>query len=185
MELTDAFSAGWAATAENVATVRATLGCNVRRLREHRSATQEELAQRSSVGRDAIAKIERAREEPRFATLVRLAVALPASVLELLSGLPGRQPGLDDLDESLWLPFTVERSLGEVVAHNVRRERHRLGVSQKALAQAAGVTTSVVGHLESRKREPKIITLIPVGLALDAPLLFFLRGYPGPIIKAV
>lgn len=180
---TDISGSIWAPTAENVALVRATLAANVRRERDRRNTTQEALAKASGVGRDTVASAERARHEPRLETLFLFALALPSSLVEMLRGLPGREPDPHELSAAAWEPLIEPLSIGAIVARNIRDERLRSGMTQKVLGCAAGVARGTVAALEAGEREPKVITLIPVAVALDVPLIFFLRGYAGPIVN--
>lgn len=48
--------------------------------------------------------------------------------------------------------------------------RHRRGMTQKELAQAAHLTQSVIARLESKKAIPQLDTLIKVAMALECRL---------------
>lgn len=49
----------------------------------------------------------------------------------------------------------------------LRRERERLGLSQEALADRAGVDRTEIGKLERGTREPRLRTLVKIYRALD------------------
>lgn len=49
-------------------------------------------------------------------------------------------------------------------------ERHNKGMTQKELAQAAGLTQSVIARLESKKATPQLNTLLKVTAALGCNL---------------
>jgi transcriptional regulator with XRE-family HTH domain len=60
-----------------------TLGSVLRRLREERSETQEDLAHEASVTVAALARIERGQSNPRWSTVTSIAAALKISLPEL------------------------------------------------------------------------------------------------------
>jgi transcriptional regulator with XRE-family HTH domain len=62
------------------------IGRNLRRLREDRLLTQEELAEAAGVSRDQVSRIERDEVDPRFRTIRKLAGALDADPRELTRG---------------------------------------------------------------------------------------------------
>ena len=49
-------------------------------------------------------------------------------------------------------------------------ERHNKGMTQKDLAQASGLTQSVIARLESKKATPQLNTLLKVTAALGCNL---------------
>jgi transcriptional regulator with XRE-family HTH domain len=60
---------------------------NVRRLREERGLTQEQLADAANLHLDHISKIENRRREPRLRTISKLARALDAPAGPLFEGI--------------------------------------------------------------------------------------------------
>jgi len=60
------------------------LGRNLRRIRERRELTQEEVAHRSGVHSTEVSRIETGKRDPQISTLERLADALEVSPGELL-----------------------------------------------------------------------------------------------------
>lgn len=69
---------------------------NVRRLRERRGSTQEELAREARVAPRYVQEVERARTNPTLAMLVRIAGALevdPRRLLRPAAGLVVSPPG--------------------------------------------------------------------------------------------
>lgn len=60
---------------------------NLRRLREKRGISQEELGDLCGLHRTEVSLLERGGREPRLATLVKLATALDASVADLSNGI--------------------------------------------------------------------------------------------------
>ena len=63
---------------------RAVVGRNVRRLRESRGMTQEQLAFEARIDLTYVGGIERGRRNPSLMVMVRLAEALEAELKELL-----------------------------------------------------------------------------------------------------
>jgi transcriptional regulator with XRE-family HTH domain len=62
------------------------IGRNLRRLREDRLFTQEELGEAAQVSRDQVSRIERDEVDPRFSTIRKLARALEVDPHELTKG---------------------------------------------------------------------------------------------------
>jgi transcriptional regulator with XRE-family HTH domain len=62
------------------------IGRNLRRLREDRLLTQEELGEAAEVSRDQVSRIERDEVDPRFSTIRKLARALEVDPHELTKG---------------------------------------------------------------------------------------------------
>jgi transcriptional regulator with XRE-family HTH domain len=61
------------------------------------------------------------------------------------------------------------------VAENVRRHRVRAGLSQKALAEASGVSLRMIGAIERGATSVSTATLDRIGLALHATLTDLVR----------
>ncbi len=61
------------------------IGARVRKVREGRALTQQEVARRAGLAMDAMSRIENGYRKPRPSTLQRLAVALDVAV-ERLTG---------------------------------------------------------------------------------------------------
>ena len=60
------------------------LGRNLRRARERRDLTQEQVAERSGVHATEVSRIEAGKRDPKVSTLERLAAAVEVSPGELL-----------------------------------------------------------------------------------------------------
>jgi len=63
---------------------RERVAIRVKRLRERRGMTQEQLAERAGISRTYLARLETARQDPTLGTLEKLAKALKVKVTELL-----------------------------------------------------------------------------------------------------
>jgi transcriptional regulator with XRE-family HTH domain len=59
------------------------IGKNLRRVREERLMTQQEVATAADLNLSTIMRIENDRVEPRFSTIRRLAIALDVNAREL------------------------------------------------------------------------------------------------------
>ena len=59
------------------------IGKNLRRVREDRLMTQQELADAADLGLSTVLRIENDRVEPRFSTIRKLAKALDVNAREL------------------------------------------------------------------------------------------------------
>ncbi|CRK58127.1 FIG01000794: hypothetical protein [Alloactinosynnema sp. L-07] len=57
----------------------------------------------------------------------------------------------------------------EVIAHSLRRERERIGLSLSELAKRAGIAKSTLSQLESASGNPSVETLWALGVALNVP----------------
>ncbi len=57
----------------------------------------------------------------------------------------------------------------EVIAHSLRRERERTGMSLSEVAKRAGIAKSTLSQLEAGTGNPSVETLWALGVALDVP----------------
>ncbi len=60
------------------------IGPNLKRLREERLMTQDELGKAAGIGHDQISRIEHDKVDPRFSTIKKLAAALGVEPQELV-----------------------------------------------------------------------------------------------------
>lgn len=56
------------------------------------------------------------------------------------------------------------------IIDRLTEERHKKGMTQKDLADASGLTQSVIARFESKKAVPQLNTLLKVVAALDCDL---------------
>lgn len=66
----------------------------------------------------------------------------------------------------------------ETFAHNLRKERKRLGLSQEALGFRCDLNTSEVSRLERYQRDPRLATMVKLAKALEIPPAKLLDGIP-------
>ena len=79
------------------------LASTVRTLRLRNGFSQRELAQRMSVPRTYVSKIENEKATPTLSSIQKLAVALNVTVADLIA--PGEASRCDEADELMRLPF--------------------------------------------------------------------------------
>ncbi|HWG08568.1 MAG TPA: helix-turn-helix transcriptional regulator [Solirubrobacteraceae bacterium] len=85
------------------------------------------------------------------------------------------------MGERHWRPTAENaRAIRECVAQNLRRERLRAGLSQAALAETSGVGRDTIARLEAARREPRLVTLVPLAFALNVSIHVLLAGLPRP-----
>lgn len=58
----------------------------------------------------------------------------------------------------------------EAIGKRIRKARRALDLTQEQLAEAVGVSTSFIGHIERGTRVPSIQTLFAICRALDCSL---------------
>lgn len=65
-------------------------------------------------------------------------------------------------------------TLSEVVVHNIKRYRKLKGITQEQLASKCNTSTSYIGLLETKKKNPQLATVerIAKALAVTPQLLF-------------
>jgi len=86
------------------------------------------------------------------------------------------QGGVDDS----WASSVAKaRGIRTILARNMRRERERTGLSQRALADACRLRRGTIVRIEKAEHEPRISTLVACSIALDVPLGAILEGLPG------
>ncbi|MCL2264681.1 MAG: helix-turn-helix transcriptional regulator [Treponema sp.] len=73
-------------------------------------------------------------------------------------------------------------SLRSVLSHNIKEQRHKLGITQAKLAERVETSTNYIGMIESGKKfpTPEMLERIAKAVELDAPELFSTKTYPFP-----
>jgi transcriptional regulator with XRE-family HTH domain len=66
----------------------------------------------------------------------------------------------------------------ETFAHNLRRERKRLKLSQEALGFRCDLNMSEISRLERSTRDPRLATIVKLAGALEVPPARLLDGIP-------
>ena len=78
-------------------------------------------------------------------------------------------------------------SLRLVLSHNMKEQRHRLGITQAKLAEKVNTSTHYIGMVENGKKfpTPEMLERISGALEIDAPELFSIKTYPFPANNSV
>ena len=73
-------------------------------------------------------------------------------------------------------------SLRSVLSHNIKEQRHKLGITQAKLAERVDTSTHYIGMVENGKKfpTPEMLERIAKALEFDAPELFSTKTYPFP-----
>ncbi len=69
--------------------------------------------------------------------------------------------------------------IDEHIGRRIQLRRNMLGLSQKDLASACGVTFQQIQKYETAGNRVSASRLFSIGLALDTPVSFFFMGLPG------
>jgi len=134
------------------------LGAKLRRLREQKGLTLNELSRKSGVSLAHISEIERGRSTASLKTLEKLAAALEVSTSSLLQ---------------------AER--GESLGSRLRRLREKMGLTQKELADQVGISHSLIGQIETDRIQPSLTTLHRLAEALGVSSCYFLMEDETPL----
>lgn len=73
----------------------------------------------------------------------------------------------------------MSTSIDEHIGRRIQLRRNMLGLSQKDLAAACGVTFQQVQKYETAGNRVSASRLFEIGVAMDTPVSFFFRGLPG------
>jgi len=147
-----------------------TLGQRLLAARRRAVLSQRELAQRAGLNARVIVDLERDRRAHPFpSTLRALAAALGMPVQEL-AGVPEAIP------PPALAPAPVAPPDDVTTGTRLRRQRLAAGLSQAALARAAGVTSTTVCRLERGRHRPSMVTLEKLARALGRSVAELLSG---------
>lgn len=133
----------------------ALLGASVRRLRQERGLTQAELAHAVGLGPVQISRIERGVQEPRFATIERLAEALDTDAALFWTGpagkvgttpMPERRPGAHE-PKPLYVAMGDRRLNRRLSALN----RRLAGLEPELAAAVIEACMALIRELSRRK----------------------------------
>ena len=106
---------------EETADVLATIGRNIRRLRNERGLTLQALADQTQLSASMLSLLERGKTGPSIGTLVVIASALGAQMSDLIDG---ERDGLDDMVSRFADQPVVETAAG-VTRRSLRHDRVR------------------------------------------------------------
>jgi transcriptional regulator with XRE-family HTH domain len=117
-------------------------------LRNKRNLSLSELAEKVGISASYLCQIESGKVMPALATLKNIASAL-------------------DVKPEFLMTAT------SFVGYKIKKIRCERKITQAALAEKAGVSTSLIGQIESGKVEPSIKTLEKIAAALSLSPCFF------------
>jgi len=150
------------------------LGCEVRRLRSEHGLTLTRLAKAARLSASYLSEIEQGKKTPSLAALDRLAPALGVT-------------------RDTLVPPSSARLDAPGFPARLRAARERAGLTQGQLAETAGVSTSLIGQLESSATQPSLATVerlaqalrvSPCHLLVDDPDLERVIADLGPAVRA-
>lgn len=139
-------------------------GANIREARKAVGLSQEELAFQADVHPKAISGYETGRVRPTAATMARLAAVLGVASGDLAVSV---EPPIPD-----WEPVTVAEEFGR----NLFMARRRAGLSQRALADRAGMSLDGVNKIERGRRSVRLLSLLNLAAATGVDPCDLLKG---------
>jgi len=76
-------------------------------------------------------------------------------------------------------------SLRDLLAHNIKEYRRKLGITQAKLAEKVETSTHYIGQIELGNKfpTPEMLERIAVALEIDSPQLFSMASFPTEAIK--
>ncbi len=129
------------------------VGSRLRRLREERGLSLNELSRKSGVSAAHLSEVERSLSTPSLKTLEKLAQVINVPTSQLF-------------------PINEEETLGQ----KVRRLRETMGLTQKDLGDMIGITDSMITQIETDRTQPSIKVLNNLGKSLGVNTSYFLMG---------
>ena len=76
-------------------------------------------------------------------------------------------------------------NLRVLLAHNMKRRRRILAITQAKLAEKVSTSTHYIGQIEQKKKfpSPEMLERIAAALDVDSPQLFSMESFSGEAIK--
>ncbi|WP_213950551.1 helix-turn-helix domain-containing protein [Tepidanaerobacter syntrophicus] len=124
------------------------LGAKISIIREEKGMSLSELAEKANISPSYLCQIENSKVMPALSTLKNIAAAL-------------------DVEPELLMAST------SFVGYKIKKIRRERNITQAQLAKKAGVSTGLIGQIESGKVEPSIKTLEKIAAALSLSPCFF------------
>lgn len=124
------------------------LGAKISILREEKGLSLSGLAEKANISPSYLCQIENGKVMPALSTLKNIASAL-------------------DIEPELLMAST------SFVGYKIKKIRCERNITQAELAKKAGVSTGLIGQIESGKVEPSIKTLEKIAAALSLSPCFF------------
>ncbi|WP_142415460.1 helix-turn-helix domain-containing protein [Hathewaya massiliensis] len=124
------------------------IGDKIKHLRKEKGLTQQELAIRCELSKNAIWNYENNKRNPNIETLTKIAQALGVDINKLCN-------------------YEKNNSIGE----KIKEYRKLSKLTQEQLAKIAGISASYLQQLElEQKGNPSIETLTKIAKALNIPI---------------
>lgn len=141
---------------------RITLGQKVRVLRQEKGLSLAELAGRVGISTSYLSEIERDGVYPAVHTLKRLAEELGVAISSLVG-------------------------TGTSMGQKLRQVREQQGMSQAALARAAGISPGMVGQIEHGRVQPSLQTIERLAAVVGVSPCYFITdgNQPEDILRAL
>lgn len=124
-------------------------GEQIRKLREERNYSLEELARKGGISVSYLSEIERGNKRPSLATIEKLSAALNVSSREFM----------DQKNEE-----------GIILGERIRAHREEKGLTLKEIAQITGISYSYLCEIEKGLVLPSIRSLRKIASGLNVPL---------------
>lgn len=124
-----------------------TIGQNIKRIRTEQGLTQEQLGNMCGITGESIRRYELEKVNPKMPNLRKISKALNVSVSEI--------------DESISCVST------NTIGTRIRKQRITHGVTQKELAQRAGLSVQTIQQLEYEQYLPRMETVKKIAHALN------------------
>lgn len=136
------------------------LGAAVCRLRKKQGVSQKAFAINAGVSEVTLGEIERGqRERIYWRTINKIARALGMTYYELMHEAGEKLTGA---------ARAVAEANADTLGDTIRRLRKERGLSQRRLADRAGITEVAVNRIETGKIKPALATLEAITRALEA-----------------
>jgi transcriptional regulator with XRE-family HTH domain len=76
-------------------------------------------------------------------------------------------------------------SLRTLLAHNIKKQRQILKITQANLAEKVGTSTHYIGQIELENKfpTPEMLERIAAALEIDSPQLFSMDSFPAELIR--
>ncbi|MDI3481581.1 MAG: hypothetical protein PWQ97_1236 [Tepidanaerobacteraceae bacterium] len=134
--------------ADTIASTPTVLGEKIALLRQKKGISQSELAERAGISAAYICHIEKGKVVPAVSTLRAIARALDVCTDDIISS-------------------------ASHVGYKIKKIRRERKLTQAELAAKAGVSTGLIGQIESGRVEPSIKTLEKIASALSLSPCYF------------
>jgi len=75
--------------------------------------------------------------------------------------------------------------LRALLAHNMKKRRHDLGISQAKLAEKVNTSAHYIGQIELKNKfpSPEMLERVASALEIDSPQLFSMESFPGETLR--